>query len=149
MSRRNVLDRTQVLVNEIESFCEEYGIAESTFGRMAVNDGKFVGRIRAGRSAGKATVEAVDGFMRRVHTGEITLRGRGASMMSQTPRRWPRSRRAKPRSGQQVLWSFTNSASAITFLPIRPTKHGWLPSGQWPKCAGSKSEAPASGYSVR
>ena len=63
-------------MNEIESFCEEYGIAESTFGRMAVNDGKFVGRIRAGRSAGKATVEAVDGFMRRVHTGEITLRGR-------------------------------------------------------------------------
>jgi hypothetical protein len=34
------------LLAEIAAFANERGISESTFGRMAVNDGKFVGRLR-------------------------------------------------------------------------------------------------------
>lgn len=30
------------LLREITLFCERHGIAESTLGRLAVNDGKFV-----------------------------------------------------------------------------------------------------------
>lgn len=72
-SPRPRMDRT---VAEIESFCEEYGIAESTFGRLAVNDGKFVGRLRAGSRAGESTLDSVSGFIRRVRQGELTVRGR-------------------------------------------------------------------------
>src|SRR5262249_49319706 len=36
------------LVSEIVAFCRRVGMAESTFGRRAVNDGKFVSRLRVG-----------------------------------------------------------------------------------------------------
>jgi SAM-dependent methyltransferase len=49
-----------VLLAEIVSFCQRIGMAESTFGRRAVNDGKFVPRLRFG---GRVTTQTVD----RVH----------------------------------------------------------------------------------
>src|SRR5689334_24535148 len=36
------------LLDEISAFCRASGMAESTFGRRAVNDGKFVARLRFG-----------------------------------------------------------------------------------------------------
>ena len=36
------------LLRGISQFCRETGIAETTFGRLAVNDGKLVERLRAG-----------------------------------------------------------------------------------------------------
>ena len=36
------------LIQEIDAFLAESDMAESTFGRKAVNDGKFVNRIRNG-----------------------------------------------------------------------------------------------------
>ena len=39
---------TMGLVREIDVFLAESDMAESTFGRKAVNDGKFVNRIRQG-----------------------------------------------------------------------------------------------------
>ncbi|MDE0172586.1 MAG: hypothetical protein OYH76_21795 [Defluviicoccus sp.] len=51
------------LVDEIESYCREAGIAESTFGRIVVNDGKFVGRLRDGKNVTTATVERVRRFL--------------------------------------------------------------------------------------
>lgn len=39
----------QRLLADIEHFCEEFGIPESSFGRKAVNDWKFVGELRCGR----------------------------------------------------------------------------------------------------
>ena len=36
------------LIQEIDAFLAESDMAESTFGRKAVNDGKFVNRIRQG-----------------------------------------------------------------------------------------------------
>jgi hypothetical protein len=38
------------LLRDIESFCRVAGIAESTFGREAVNDGKLCSRLRSGRN---------------------------------------------------------------------------------------------------
>ena len=35
------------VLETIETYCDAVGIAESTFGLRAVNDGKFVGRMRA------------------------------------------------------------------------------------------------------
>jgi hypothetical protein len=45
------------IIQEITAFCREYGLAESTFGRHAVNDGKLTARLRNG---GRVTTETVD-----------------------------------------------------------------------------------------
>lgn len=57
------------LVNEIEAYCRQLGIAESTFGRRAVNDGKFVNRLRDGKGVTTATVERVRTFIARAGGG--------------------------------------------------------------------------------
>ena len=36
------------LLQEITDYCRSAGMAESTFGKLAVNDGKFVNRLRDG-----------------------------------------------------------------------------------------------------
>ena len=47
------------LISEIELYCREWGVAESTFGRKVVNDGKFVGRLREGKGVTTTTVAKV------------------------------------------------------------------------------------------
>jgi hypothetical protein len=47
------------LVSEIEQYCRETGVAESTFGRRVVNDGKFVGRLRESKGVTTTTVAKV------------------------------------------------------------------------------------------
>lgn len=51
------------LLGEIDAFLARTGMAESTFGRLAVNDGKFVARIRGGGGLTLATMERVRGFI--------------------------------------------------------------------------------------
>lgn len=58
------MDEAQTLIAEIEDYCRRGGCAESTFGRLAVNDGKFVGRIRSGGRVTTRTMERVRAFMR-------------------------------------------------------------------------------------
>ena len=53
----------QQLVSEIEAFLRTCDMAESTFGRLAVNDGKFVGRMREGRGVQVDTVARVRSFI--------------------------------------------------------------------------------------
>ena len=57
------MDDQDRLIQEIESYCKVAGIAESTFGRQAVNDGKFVGRLRDGKGVTTATVAKVRRFL--------------------------------------------------------------------------------------
>ena len=38
----------EVILQEISEFCRQRGLAESTFGRRAVNDGKLASRLRNG-----------------------------------------------------------------------------------------------------
>ncbi len=47
------------LLHQIETYCQHTGIAESTFGRHAINDGKLCTRLRAGKSVTQATAERV------------------------------------------------------------------------------------------
>ncbi len=67
---------TQELMQDIREFCDAFGIAESTFGRHAVNDGKFVSRIEQGSWITEETAERVKDFMARARNGEVVLRGR-------------------------------------------------------------------------
>ena len=51
------------LLSEIADYCRRVGMAESTFGRRAVNDGKLVSRLRIGGRVTMETVERVRNFM--------------------------------------------------------------------------------------
>jgi hypothetical protein len=53
------------LLGSISEFCQRTGMAESTFGRRAVNDGKFVSRLRDGARVTPETLTRVNQFMER------------------------------------------------------------------------------------
>src|SRR5882672_11653518 len=61
------------LLNEIADYCRRVGMAESTFGRRAVNDGKLVSRLKIGGRVTMETVERVRSFM----ADHATLETRG------------------------------------------------------------------------
>ena len=49
--------RAEELIREISDYCRVAGVAESTFGRASINDGKLVTRLRNG---GRITTETLD-----------------------------------------------------------------------------------------
>jgi len=57
--------RGGALLDSIAEFCRTNGVAESTFGRRAVNDGKFVARLRDGARITPETLERVASYMTR------------------------------------------------------------------------------------
>ena len=57
------MDENSGFLAEIEGYCRRVGIAETTFGRQAVNDGKFVGRLRDGKRVTTTTVARVRAFI--------------------------------------------------------------------------------------
>lgn len=76
------------LLGEIADYCRSVGMAESTFGRRAVNDGKLVGRLRIGGRVTIETVERVRTFMsehRSIETrGLVRLRSSAGSLAAST-----------------------------------------------------------------
>jgi len=57
------------LLAEIASFCRDSGMAESTFGRRAVNDGKFVARLRFGGRVTTQTEARIREFIAQQRRG--------------------------------------------------------------------------------
>jgi len=53
------------ILQEIGEFCRQRGLAESTFGRRAVNDGKLASRLRNGGRITTDTLERIRSFMSR------------------------------------------------------------------------------------
>src|SRR4249920_2910027 len=53
----------EALLRDITDYCRKTGVAESTFGRLAVNDGKFVNRLRDGGRITTTTFERVRTFI--------------------------------------------------------------------------------------
>ena len=51
------------LIAEIEAFCRRTGIAESTFGRQSVNDGKLCARLRNGKDVTLDTAAKIRGYI--------------------------------------------------------------------------------------
>src|SRR5216684_7184052 len=58
-----VIEAGGTLLGSISDFCRRTGMAESTFGRRAVNDGKFVARLRDGARVTPETLTRVNDFM--------------------------------------------------------------------------------------
>ena len=57
------------ILQEITEFCRARGLAESTFGRRAVNDGKLASRLRNGGRITTETLERIRGFMAQNSNG--------------------------------------------------------------------------------
>ena len=60
------------ILQEISDFCRQSGLAESTFGRRAVNDGKLASRLRNGGRITTETLDRIRGFMAS-HAGKPAL----------------------------------------------------------------------------
>jgi SAM-dependent methyltransferase len=72
----------ETLLREISGFCRQSGMAESTFGRLAVNDGKLVSRLRFGGRVTTGTVDRVRAFIgRRSDNGN----GKGHALAAAPP----------------------------------------------------------------
>ena len=56
---------SETLLRDIAEYCRRTRMAESTFGRLAVNDGKLVSRLRLGGRVRTDTVERVHDFIAR------------------------------------------------------------------------------------
>jgi SAM-dependent methyltransferase len=54
---------SEALLRDIADYCRRARMAESTFGRLAVNDGKLVGRLRLGGRVRAETAERVRAFI--------------------------------------------------------------------------------------
>ena len=57
------MDPQAQLLREIEEYLQERKIAETTFGRLAVNDGKFMSRLRGGANMTLATINRARTFI--------------------------------------------------------------------------------------
>jgi len=53
----------QTLLADIQAFTAQHGMPDSTFGRLAVNDWKFVRQLRTGRRLWPETEDRVRRFM--------------------------------------------------------------------------------------
>ena len=77
---------SQSLLREISGYCRQFGMAESTFGRLAVNDGKLVNRLRFGGRVTIETVERVMTFMKQNGEGTRAIAApRGAAPAAARP----------------------------------------------------------------
>lgn len=57
------MDTRDQILAEIEALLRRTEMAETTFGRKAVNDGKFVARLRAGGGLTTRTADQVRAFI--------------------------------------------------------------------------------------
>ncbi|MGE3160280.1 MAG: hypothetical protein AB7K78_26610, partial [Xanthobacteraceae bacterium] len=64
----------QQLLTEISDYCRQTGLAESTFGRRAVNDGKLAARLRNGGRITTETLDRIRAFMDSNRTGATLAR---------------------------------------------------------------------------
>jgi hypothetical protein len=51
------------LLQEISAYCRDAGLAETTFGRLVVNDGKLLSRLRYGRRITTATLDRIQSYI--------------------------------------------------------------------------------------
>lgn len=90
------------LVGEIERYCSLNGIAESTFGRQVVNDGKFVGRLREGKGVTTSTVEKVRTYIANNSQHKATKGTQGAKGANPgSTKRRSAAKKAAAKAGKQ------------------------------------------------
>ena len=98
----------QELLQEISDYCRQSGLAESTFGRRAVNDGKLTSRLRNGGRITTETLDRIRSFMSanagmQGHRPMVIerMRAPGAERRQHARAAPRRVRRVRHRSGRQ------------------------------------------------
>ena len=111
----------QELLQEISDYCRQTGLAESTFGRRAVNDGKLTARLRNGGRITTETLDRIRGFMEtnrhgRRHRAPDRHRARARA----APRRRPAGARCRRRPAahdpQRNFRFFDNRQKYLLFV---------------------------------
>jgi len=69
--QRSTVRMSEALLRDIAEYCRRARMAESTFGRLAVNDGKLVSRLRLGGRVTTTTVDRVQAFIARQPEPEV------------------------------------------------------------------------------
>jgi hypothetical protein len=91
------------LMGQIADYCRRARMAESTFGRLAVNDGKLVGRLRIGGRITTVTADRVRDFI-ATHPPEAAARNR--TSLEIPPRKSVRTANAGPGARDQGAENF-------------------------------------------
>src|ERR1700720_4010189 len=100
----------QELLQEISDYCRHTGLAESTFGRRAVNDGKLTTRLRNG---GRITTDTLDRIRAFISSNNAIASARPAII-------------ARPR--EEGLMSASVPASVLApSIPALQTSHSLVP----------------------
>ena len=99
------------LLNEITNYCRSAGLAESTFGKLAVNDGKFVNRLRDGGRITSNTLERIRGFI-----SANPAPADGARPFVVKPRRSAEAGKAEGKDGQKNFRFYDNRQKYLLFV---------------------------------
>ena len=84
------MEQITALVKEIEAFCRKAGLAETTFGRQAVNDGKLMGRLREGKGITLKTMERARSYIANYAPGPTRSAAKDAPPTDKGPMNGPR-----------------------------------------------------------
>src|SRR5262245_61210718 len=103
----------QELLQEISDYCRHSGLAESTFGRRAVNDGKLTTRLRNG---GRITTDTLDRIRAFISTNSADASARPAII-------------TRPREEAPMSTSVPASLPAPS-VPALPSTHSLVPTGE-------------------
>ena len=111
----------QELLTEIADYCRHTGLAESTFGRRAVNDGKLTARLRNGGRITTETLDRIRAFMDTTRSADVAAvppsSSARASIVRRQPRRWHRAAPRRPqRDPQRNFRFFDNRQKYLLFV---------------------------------
>ena len=125
----------QELLQEIAEYCRHSGLAESTFGRRAVNDGKLTARLRNGGRITTETLDRIRGFMQSNRMAAPLAR---PTIIARTREPHPATL-PEPVLPAGTIRSATSASSttgrSICCSSIPAAKNGWSPAGSdssWP-----------------
>ncbi len=104
---------SHALVDEIADYCRKHGLAESTFGRLAINDGKLMSRLRTGGRVTHETLERMQVFMRTV---EQPLRRKPSSYANGHARVARLSMQAPGREAEAKFRLYDNRQKYLLFV---------------------------------
>lgn len=119
----------EVLLSEISNFCRSVGLAESTFGRAAINDGKLVSRLRNG---GRITTDTLDRIRHFMSSYQGRARLRNDALMLGAPQ--------SASAPQAPMQAHSGAASApVPVRPAPPAAPPAPPSGDTPNDDGQRN----------
>ncbi|HUZ31789.1 MAG TPA: hypothetical protein VMV19_06755 [Xanthobacteraceae bacterium] len=109
----------QQLLQEISDYCRQAGLAESTFGRRAVNDGKLTARLRNGGRITTDTLDRIHGFITS-HPPQgprpIVIERSRETRATAAPPLQPGNGLTKPASPQRNFRFFDNRQKYLLFV---------------------------------